>query len=324
MLLFTHLLGFTLLNPSPLPPPITPTHSHKTLIKGLVITVHLLKAFFFFFFLFRSGSSECKIFFEEIRWSKSTKLCTLPARWRGTTYNLPCVSLCVCTRVCVDFPNFVVDHEGKSILLSRSHQHLAQQKTFPGAFCHGSILIVLAALDCEQTQKEDCSSHSHNYKKIRGIPQIHCMTTTGEASWVRLLCRTKESQTKMSRAFVPPSLREMSQHADLCSNFYRIKWQKNKNDKDSYFKIKERKTPENMLCRSVWTPASERSLRYRLLIHLLLWDLPWFIHSRVPCVRLHPHLSASWIWASEDTFLIDGVFFSGSRFIAKVLQLCSN
>lgn len=185
----------------------------------------------FFFFLFSSGSSECNVFFEEIRWSKSTKLCALPARWRGTTYNLPCVSLCVCARVCVDYPNFVVDHEGKSILLSRSHQHLAQQKTFPGAFCHGSILIVLAALDCEQTQKEDCSSHSHNYKKIRGIPQIHCMTTTGEASWVRLLCRTKESQTKMSRAFVPPSLREMSQHADLCSYFYRIKWQKNKNDR---------------------------------------------------------------------------------------------
>lgn len=94
MLLFTHLLGFTFfLNPSPLPPPITPTHTHKTLIKGLVITCICWRRFFF---LFSSGSSECNIFFEEIRWSKSTKLCALPARWRGTTYNLPCVSLCVC------------------------------------------------------------------------------------------------------------------------------------------------------------------------------------------------------------------------------------
>lgn len=75
-----------------------------------------------------------------------------------------------------------------------------QQKT-SWSFNHGSILIVLAALDWEQTQKEDHSSHSHNYKKIRGTPQIHCMCTTGEACWACLLYWTKKLQTKMSKGF---------------------------------------------------------------------------------------------------------------------------
>lgn len=225
MLLFTHLLGFTFfLNPSPLPPPITPTHTHKTLIKGLVITCICWRRFFSFSVQVQASATFSLRRFAEARAPSSAP--SLPGE--EAPHTIYPVWVCVC----VDYPNFVVDHEGKSILLSRSHQHLAQQKTFPGAFCHGSILIVLAALDCEQTQKEDRSSHSHNYKKIRGIPQIQCMTTTGEASWVRLLCRTKEWQTKMSRAFVPPSLREMSQQADLSSYFYRIKWQKEKNDKE--------------------------------------------------------------------------------------------
>lgn len=76
-----------------------------------------------------------------------------------------------------------------------------QQKAF-WSFYHGSTLIVLVALEWEQTQKGDHSSHSHNYKKIRGIAQIHCMCTTGEACRVGVLYWTNKCHAKVLRGFL--------------------------------------------------------------------------------------------------------------------------
>lgn len=103
MPLFTHLLGFTFLNPSPLPPPITPTHSHKTLIKGLVITVHLLKAFFFFFFPFQIRFKRVQNFLwgDSLKQEHQALRPSCPVKRHHIQFTL-CESVCVHACVCVD------------------------------------------------------------------------------------------------------------------------------------------------------------------------------------------------------------------------------